>query len=783
MNVAPWLRCTLFFALCWTACEGTGNGPGTDPLSDGGIRVDQGDSPPPPEACTARPMPTGDDAKCSVSVTYVPPRAVGQVAIAGEWNAWTQQPMGPPDVDGRYRSTLRLSPGIYGYKVVLDGSDWRLHDGNPYRKYVSGVENSGLRVPDCGKPQLKIAPLSLQVSRPATGSSGRGVFKVRIQTVAANGQSAAICSVRSGLRRPETVYTTDTDLPPLAPAEITLAADRQSFDVQLNNLPDGKYTLRLSATVGGLPSEPLLLPFWIEAEHFQLSDTPLYMAVTDRFSDGDASNNKPVAGVAAAANFTGGDLAGVTQEIEAGYFDGLGVRALWLTPFYTQPDTSHKDQGGKHDVAGYHGYWPVRARQVDPRLGGKAALHRLVEAAHRHGIRVLMDAVLNHVHEGHEYFTDATKRDWFRTGCICGTAGCDWTEKRLECLFSRFMPDIDWTIPAASEQFIADTLWWLEEFDLDGLRIDAVKHVEDLAVFNLGARIRERFEGAGTRYPLIGETAMGWNEGTVNDNRENYDTIKRYMGGVALDGQFDFVWYHGVSYRVFAYEDKRFLHLDYWTHASLDQFGSADMVTYLGSHDTSRFITQATYRDASGPWARDIAYRKWAEDGLPQPPPDDEPYQRLWLGMVSLLTLPKTPLVYYGDEYGEPGGGDPDNRHAMRFDAALSNRERQQIASMRAVLKARSTIRGLRRGDYKTVLLGEDVYAFARLDPDPKQVALVLVNRLRSAQTPVVPLPPELGWKSGTKLRDALGGPGYAVSGTVLNITVPARSATILAPE
>ena len=151
--------------------------------------------------------------------------------------------------------------------------------------------------------------------------------------------------------------------------------------------------------------------------------------------------------------------------------------------------------------------------------------------------------------------------------------------------------------------------------------------------------------------------------------------------------------------------------------------------------------------------------------------------------MVSLLTLPKTPLVYYGDEYGEPGGGDPDNRHPMRFDAALSNRERQQIASMRAVLKARSTIRGLRRGDYKTVLLGEDVYAFARLDPDPKQVALVLVNRLRSAQTPVVPLPPELGWKSGTKLRDALGGPGYTVSGTVLNITVPARSATILASE
>ncbi|TXH28466.1 MAG: hypothetical protein E6Q99_02445 [Elusimicrobia bacterium] len=147
------------------------------------------------------------------------------------------------------------------------------------------------------------------------------------------------------------------------------------------------------------------------------------------------------------------------------------------------------------------------------------------------------------------------------------------------------------------------------------------------------------------------------------------------------------------------------------------------------------------------------------------------------------MTLPKTPLLYYGDEYGEPGGGDPDNRHAMRFDAALSGREKQQLAATASVLRARSTIRGLRRGDFKTVLLGEDVYAYARLDPDPKQVALIVVNRLRSNQTPVVPLPPELGWKAGTKLRDALGGPGYMVSGTALNVGVPARFALILVPE
>ncbi len=781
MRVVPALCLLLAVACTSSPADSPADLAGGDP--DGGGPPDLAEAPPPPEACEAKPLPTGEAAKCDEFLTYAPPRAAKQIALAGEWNGWTPQPLGPPDLEGRYHASLRLLPGVYGYKLVLDGTEWRLHERNPYRKYVGGVENSGLRIADCHQPKLKIGLASLLVSRPPVAPNGRGVFKVRIESVPASGQSAAICSVQSGLRRPDTRYTSAADLTPLSAEQLRLSPDRKSFTIELANLPDGKYTLSLSAVVGGRPSEPLLLPFWIEAEKFALSDTPLYMAVTDRFVDGDPSNNQPVAGVESAANFVGGDLAGVTQKIESGYFDNLAVKALWLTPFYTQPDGAYPDQGGKHQVAGYHGYWPIKARQVDPRLGGAAALHRLVEAAHRRGIRILMDAVLNHVHEGHEYFTDAKKRAWFRTGCICGTTGCDWTGKRLECLFSRYMPDIDWTVTEASEQFIADTLWWIEEFDLDGLRIDAVKHVEDLAIWNLGTRIREKFEQAGTRYPLIGETAMGWNDGTIADNRENYDTIKRYMGGNALDGQFDFVWYHGVAYRVFAYEDRRYLHLDYWTHASLDQFRPATMVNYLGSHDTTRFITQATYRDASGPWARDIANRKWSEDGLPLAPPDDEPYDRLWLGMLSLMTLPNTPLLYYGDEYGEFGGGDPDNRHPMRFGAALSSRESRQQALTASLLRARASRRGLRRGDFLTVLPGEDVYAYARLDPDPQQVALVVLNRSRSVATAALPLPPELGWKTGDKLRDALGGPGYSLSGTLLNVNVPPRTAIMLVRE
>ena len=127
----------------------------------------------------------------------------------------------------------------------------------------------------------------------------------------------------------------------------------------------------------------------------------------------------------------------------------------------------------------------------------------------------MADMVVNHVHEEHPYF--AENPDWFNDGCICGSTGCDWTERRLDCLFMSYMPDVDWRNRNASEQFIADASWWVERFDLDGLRIDAVKHVDDNAVNNMAAILSERFEQAGVELYLKGETAMGWSGDSIED--------------------------------------------------------------------------------------------------------------------------------------------------------------------------------------------------------------------------------------------------------------------------
>ena len=220
---------------------------------------------------------------------------------------------------------------------------------------------------------------------------------------------------------------------------------------------------------------------------------------------------------------------------------------------------------------------------IEPRLGTEEQLHEMVNAIHDNGIRIMMDFVVNHVHEQHHYYQD--NPEWFNSGCICGTENCDWTDYRLECQFTSYMPDLNWKNRNASEQFIEDAIWWIETFNLDGARVDAVKHVDDLAVRNLVAQINERFETVGTDYYLKGETAMGWS-GHSLDNQEQYGTINSYMGHDGLDGQADFVLYHAVVDNVFVSGNEDYQHLDFWTNRSQDQYlqGSI-MVPYVGSHD------------------------------------------------------------------------------------------------------------------------------------------------------------------------------------------------------
>ena len=396
------------------------------------------------------------------------------VELIGEWD-W-DSPTTMTETDGIWSATVDLADGLYCYKFIVDGN-YTFDLSNTYRGYCDGIENSVVRVG-------------------VTPGLSHQILEDKLIVSSVENPNPDYAFMQSGA----------------------------TWELDLSQLTDGKHSINLTAD-----GKESLAVFWTGPDaDFVWDDALIYMVMTDRFVNGNTSNDGPSSGAEPEADWMGGDLEGVTQMIESGYFTDLGVNALWISPFNTNPAGSYMAADGQHQVSGYHGYWPVEPRQVDPRFGGEEALTEMVDAAHNAGLRVMADFVVNHVHEDHVYAQEHP--EWFNQGCICGTEMCDWTERRLDCLFMDYMPDLDWKNRYASEQIIEDALWWAETFDLDGLRVDAVKHVDDHAITNLATRINERFESTGTDFYLKGETAMGWSGHSLEDNSEQYQTINRYIG-------------------------------------------------------------------------------------------------------------------------------------------------------------------------------------------------------------------------------------------------------------
>ena len=607
-----------------------------------------------------------------------------EVSVVGEWN-WSN-PVPMVEQNGIWTGDVGLAEGLYCYKFLVDG-EYIFDPTNPERSYCDNIENSLVRVRDHTRPHFsaELDSQSLIVTY-HPGTSG-AVF----------------------------------DGVPTSLSGAVWDAQERSWTYDLSLLEDGKHTFKIDGfDVDGNPAYDLLVPFWIgEGSDFEWQDALIYMVMTDRFVNGNTSNDEPMVGAAQGADWQGGDFAGVTQMIESGYFETLGVGALWLSPFNTAAEGTGKAADGEHDVSAFHGYWPTEPRGIEPKLGTADELHALIEAAHDQDIRVMMDFVVNHVHEEHTYYEE--NPEWFNAGCICGSANCDWTVHRLDCQFTSYMPDVNWKIRNASEQFIDDALWWLETYDLDGLRIDAVKHVEDLATRNLVAQINTRFETVGTDYYLKGETAMGWAGHSLGDNQENYGIINAYMGPDGLDGQADFVLYHAVVDNVFVSGNENYLHLDYWTNRSQDQYlDGSIMVPYVGSHDVPRLTSRADT-------GTNDAFNQWVEDGLPGQPGDVSAYNAAMQAYGWLLTTPGAPLLYYGDEYGEYGGADPDNRHMYRNEDAWSSMEMHLFENISELGKLRSDSIALQRGEYSTRLAMSNLLAYNMTHQE--QSMTVILNR------------------------------------------------------
>ena len=191
------------------------------------------------------------------------------------------------------------------------------------------------------------------------------------------------------------------------------------------------------------------------------------------------------------------------------------------------------------------------------------------------------------------------------------------------------------------------------------------------------------------------------------------------MGHDGLDGQADFVLYHAVVDNVFVSGNEDYQHLDFWTNRSQDQYlqGSI-MVPYVGSHDVPRITSRADSGTSD-------AYNQWLENGLPGQPGDQSAYNSTLQAYGWLLTTPGAPLLYYGDEYGEFGGADPDNRHMYREQSQWSNYESELFGKISEIGKIRLESDALKRGKYSTIHAEPDRLVYS-MKSDNQEMNIIL---------------------------------------------------------
>jgi glycosidase len=502
----------------------------------------------------------------------------------------------------------------------------------------------------------------------------------------------------------------------------------------------------------------------LAANSFDWRDSVIYWAFVDRFLDGNPGNDMPISvqGLAAAANWQGGDWAGIIQKMNEGYFKSLGINTLWIT----MPTDSSESAGLGTDnmlYSGYHGYWPRDLSKTEARFGSDADLRALVSTAHAGGIKVIVDYAMHHVHTDSPTWLAHMSDGWFTPlvqngqACVCGTtAQCSFDgATATTCWFASYLPTFDFSNTAARQYSINNALSWIENFGFDGFRLDAIKQIQPVWLSDFRAALLAQVEAKSQQHVyLVGETFSG-----------DRALIKNYISPCGmLDGQFDFPLRAALNQAVLMRAGKM-SDLITFMDSNTGFYGNAVMSTFVGNHDLPRAIHFA--EDAplwSDVWANGKD-RNWSNQ--PAQPASANPYERLAVAFAILFTNRGAPLVYYGDEIGLAGAGDPDNRRMMPW-MSYSPAQQQLFAKLQKLGAVRAAHSALRRGDRTTLSYDDESWLYQMTDGGDR--VWVAINRSDSAKS-IAGLPAQ-------PLTDQL--TGEQVSGP--SLAMPPRSARVLTP-
>ncbi len=721
--------------------------------------------------------------------------SVANVFVAGSFNGWNASAnrLAGPDEQGVFTAKVSITPGRHTYKLVVDGN-WIADPANPDGE-DDGYQGKNSILNVAGSESAKTIKLLPLFSMPPQSeeeeslsnnwldfSDWVGLVSDEIETqVTVEDEDIHPCLIMAGNRLLPTPQSAEDDNEDENP-ECWFGRDEgKTPEVILINVakvhaqsPDGIIRVMLQddagtwaeATIHG-PPQAHMQPDW--------RGRTIYFALTDRFANGDAANDNPIddANLRASTNYAGGDWAGLRAKIEEGYFDELGVGALWISAPNLQVEVAEKESVAPGDFySAYHGYWPASPTATNPHFGSMEELRALVEAAHEHDIYVLLDLVANHTHSSHPWRVEHP--EWYGSLELPdgGQNIRQYDAHPFTTWFDSFLPAFDFEAsPEAVDAVSENAIWWIKKTGIDGFRQDAVKHIQPLFWRALTRRMRDEVElGEGRRLFQVGETIS------------SRGTIMEFVSGEMLDGQFDFPLYWTLREALGANS----VGLDALAReiqTSVDEYGpEALMSPLVGNHDVSRFMAFADGDLVPGD-GQDEKTVGWAGDMKVNL---DRAYDRLALAQALALTLPGCPMIYYGDEIGLTGAGDPDNRRPMRFAGELTDRERKTLASVRELGRIRKASPALKYGNYQELLAATDTLAFARVSigrgAQKDQTVVSIIHRGRATEGIEIDLPLNLSGAKSAEILYPLG-TRYAeatVDGSKLAVVVPGASAMIV---
>ncbi len=506
-------------------------------------------------------------------------------------------------------------------------------------------------------------------------------------------------------------------------------------------------------------------------QDFNWNGANLYFAVTDRFNNGNPNNDVNFNRTEKAATlrgFEGGDLRGVIQKIDEGYFNKLGINAIWLTPIVEQIHGITDEGTGK--TYAYHGYWTKDWTALDPNFGTEEDLKELVDKAHKQGIRIVLDAVINHT--GPVTYADPEfPNKWVRTSPQCTYTNFETT---TACTLVKNLPDVltesneDVGLPHLLEEkwrkegryekevselnvFFVKTgfprapkyyiMKWLSDYvkkyGIDGYRVDTVKHTNE----DVWKDFKQVCDQAFAEFKLQ-------NPKKVLDNSPFFTVAEVYGYGISQKRLYDF-------------SNKK---VNYF------QNGFTSMINFDFKGDANKSYEEifSSYdkilqNDLKGNTV--MNYISSHDDGWPF----DKERKRTYESATKLLLAPGISQVYYGDETGRKltvngAEGDANLRSNMNWNDVKNNPETQKL------LEHWQKLGQFRRnhaavGAGKHQMISNSPYWFSRTyKEDQVVIGLDLPKGTKEVNVSGI-------WQDGTRVKDAYSGATMPVINGIVSLT------------